>query len=1278
MIFALPTLSRNFFTRVILISLLLTASLFQLSQAKAATVSDSSTICQLTVTSSTGVTIDSISVPVASSGIYCIVKFKTVGTYAVTTQNTTSSVDYLVVGGGGGGGSGGGGAGGVKQGNNISVNSASPYTVVVGAGGNGGSGSGAGTNSTAGGQSSFSTYSVLGGGRGGQGNQAAGSGASGGGAQYDCTNVSSCAGVGTVGQGNNGAASTHGGYGGGAGGGGAGSAGGNTILYHIGGNGGNGVISSITGSDVYYGGGGGGSINSNDNQYCGLQLPGNSDSNYYCNNANPNLVIKGGGIGGLGGGGNGSSYGFSSGTRGQYANATAGTPNTGGGGGGTDPEDIYGGAGGSGIVILRWVAPTNVKTITFNSNFGTPETSTQRVVSGVSTQLNAGTFARSGYIFSGWTTVSDGSGTSYADSNYITTSVDTILFAKWITGVNKTVTFNGNSSTSGTMSAQSAGTATAINSNLFLRTNYTFTGWNTVANGSGYAYEDGAVYSFATDTTLYAQWRANRVSYTVTFYANAGEGSTPAQTTDTATALTLNGFTRSGYNFLGWNTDWSSGSATYIDGQRYSFTAHLNLYAIWVAQAPNNVTFDGNGSTSGSTSAQTASSSTTLRANGFLRDGYTFLNWNTAANGSGTSYNSGYTYSFAAGLPLYAIWSRNLSISYSRNLATSGDTPTAQSYYVGGPSITVSNNAGNLARTGFTFSGWNTAADGTGRAYATGGSNSSFTNDTTLYAQWIGSTYYILYSGNSHTGGSAPTTDSFIYGGSGITISGNTGTLVRTGYTFSGWATEADGTGTQYPVGATNQTFAADTVLFAKWTGNTYTVTYYQNAGSNESSSASFLYGNNLTLLNPTRTGYTLTGWYDTTTAGSKIANGGATYSTAQSRSLYAQWLINSYTYTYNGNGGTVDTASVIYTFGDAEITLRTPTRTSYQFDGWYTLASGGARIGSAGAQHTPTVTRTLYAQWTQLSLVGLSGASKIGAILTSAGNGNTFSVSNSGTSVNITYIADSLPDATVIDAYLLSNPARAAGLITDASNLLLSVVVAWKATDGTVPNTASGSPISMTITNASIKAGAKIYSLVGNVVTLLGTAASDGSATAVFSEDPEVSSGGGSSGGSSYSPAQSEKITNGDSTKEENAQRLQKEIEARKAALDAYTASKAAQKKVSDIVPLVPAVSRITGPIKVITSLIPKLQLNELATSEVTKLIAALNKITPLRTLKNVAFPKSTELTTKLKSEAPLICKVSGSTIIPRRSGECTLTYTITTPDLKTITTTKKITFKK
>ena len=636
------------------------------------------------------------------------------------------------------------------------------------------------------------------------------------------------------------------------------------------------------------------------------------------------------------------------------------------------------------------------------------------------------------------------------------------------------------------------------------------------------------MYAFTTDATLYAQWSLTRTPFTVTFVANAGDatGATPSQTADTPTALALSGFTRTGYNFFGWNTAANGTGTAYIDGQAYAFNADLPLYAIWVAQAPNTVTFNGNNSTSGSTASQTASSSTTLNANGFSRDGYTFRSWNTAANGSGTQYNSGYTYSFASNITLYATWSRNLTISYAANGATSGETPTAQSYYVGGPTLTVSNNAGNLTKTGYTLVGWNSQANGSGIAYAIGGANATFGIDTTLYAQWLGSTYSILYTGNGNTSGSAPSSQSYVYGDPGITLRGNSASLARTGFTFAGWNTQPDGTGTAYTENQTPITFTGDTVLFARWTGNAYTVTFDLNQGTSETSSATFLYGNSTTLITPTRTGYSLSGWYDTTTAGTKIGDAGASYSAALSRTLYAQWVINSYTYTYNGNGGTVDTSTVTYTYGDPALTLRTPTRSSYQFNGWYTATTGGTRIGGAGDSNIPSATQTLYAQWTQLSLVGLGNATLINSNTTSAGVGTSFSANSGGTTVTVTYIADALPAGTVIDAYLLPNTTRAASLIPDATNLLLSLVVAWKATDGTVPSVSAGNPITVEIRNSSIRAGAKIYCLIGNAVTLLGTATVDGVASVSFTDDPEIvvanpavtppSSGG---GGSSSAP---------------------------------------------------------------------------------------------------------------------------------------------------------------
>lgn len=782
--------------------------------ADTATISDATESCQITVTADS-VTIDASSVSVSLVASRCVVKFLAVGSYSLVMPNDVSALDYLVVGGGGGGGSGGGGAGGVLQSTNYQVTSGNTYEVAVGAGGNGGSGGARDprVNSTAGESSVFGSITALGGGSGGQGNQRSGVGGSGGGSQFDCTNIS-CGGTGTPGQGTNGAPSTHPSYGGGAGGGGAGGAGGNTVLNHIGGKGGDGVISSITGEPTYYGGGGGGGINSNNSQYCGLNSPGTSNSNYYCSQT---PVTTGGGDGGLGGGGRGSSWGFTGGTAGEKANGSAGTPNTGGGGGGTDPEDSYAYAGGSGIVVLSYVSSASFRKVTFDSNNGTGSTSTQSVQSGVAAQLQTNPFTYFGYVFQGWNTKADGKGTKYNNLANLTTTEAITLYAQWRAGVTYTVTFDANGGT-GTQASQVAGQATNLGTVQYLREGYTFTGWNTVANASGYNYRDQAVYSFTKDATLYAQWAVNGVSRTVNYFGNgATSGTTSSQSASTSQPLNLNGFQRTGYNFLGWNTSNSANTAAYLDLQTYSFSADLSLYAIWVLQSPNTVTFNGNNSTSGEMAGQVASVRTLLQDNGFARSGYTFLNWNTAANGSGVNYSSAYTYNFGQSVVLFAIWGENFTVNYDGNTNTSGSAPAAQSSYAGGATLTLESNSGNLSKSGNVLSGWNTAADGTGTAYALGQSDVSLSAGVTLYAQWVGGTYTVLYADNGSTSGTAPSSQSYTYGAPGITIGGNSGALSKTGFVFAGWNTQADGLGTTYAMAAPDTTFDKDTVLFAKW-----------------------------------------------------------------------------------------------------------------------------------------------------------------------------------------------------------------------------------------------------------------------------------------------------------------------------------------------------------------------------------------------------------------------------------------------------------------------------
>ena len=107
------------------------------------------------------------------------------------------------------------------------------------------------------------------------------------------------------------------------------------------------------------------------------------------------------------------------------------------------------------------------------------------------------------------------------------------------------------------------------------------------------------------------------------------------------------------------------------------------------------------------------------------------------------------------------------------------------------------------------------------------------------------------------------------------------------------------------------------------------------------------------------RTGYGFTGWYTAASGGTKIET--TTYETSIDVTLYAQW--QGYTVTYDANGGTCSTTS--QTYAGTALTLPSASRSSYSFNGWWTAASGGEKIGNAGATYTPTANITLYAQWT-------------------------------------------------------------------------------------------------------------------------------------------------------------------------------------------------------------------------------------------------------------------------------------------------------------------------
>jgi hypothetical protein len=91
------------------------------------------------------------------------------------------------------------------------------------------------------------------------------------------------------------------------------------------------------------------------------------------------------------------------------------------------------------------------------------------------------------------------------------------------------------------------------------------------------------------------------------------------------------------------------------------------------------------------------------------------------------------------------------------------------------------------------------------------------------------------------------------------------------------------------------------------------------------------------------------------------------------------------------------------------------------------------------------------------------------------------------------------------VNLHLVGNFSRAQSLISNANNYIVSIVVSWVAADGTVPDTASGKPVTVVISNTTIKRGMSVYSIIGPTVTLLGTATADGSITVALTSDPEV-----------------------------------------------------------------------------------------------------------------------------------------------------------------------------
>ena len=283
----------------------------------------------------------------------------------------------------------------------------------------------------------------------------------------------------------------------------------------------------------------------------------------------------------------------------------------------------------------KWAIKGNEIAITFDPNGGTGSMEAMSVNPGVNNMLTANTFTRENYTFTGWNTAADGTGTAYADKATVNFSENTTLYAQWTQ--DPVITFDANGG-DGTMGAQTVkpGEATALTANSFTRADYDFTGWNTVADGSGTAYADKAEITTDTDITLYAQWTLHKYHVRWLNWDDTvlQEGDYTCE--ETAAWDDWNNKNPSrpedeNYTYV-FAMRWTPYDETKgIDGWGFNPHEDVDFKAVFKQFKKLTVTFDANGGTGMMDSVRIVNGASgeyyTLPECGFTREDYTFNGW---------------------------------------------------------------------------------------------------------------------------------------------------------------------------------------------------------------------------------------------------------------------------------------------------------------------------------------------------------------------------------------------------------------------------------------------------------------------------------------------------------------------------------------------------------------------------------------------------------------------------------------------------------------------------
>lgn len=317
------------------------------------------------------------------------------------------------------------------------------------------------------------------------------------------------------------------------------------------------------------------------------------------------------------------------------------------------------------------------------------------------------------------------------------------------------ITFDANEGVCNTTTLDTDGTGKLASLPTATKTGYTFDGWY---NGTTKV-DINTV--FTANTTLVAKWTVN--NYAVKFNANNGSGTMANQNFvyDIAQGLTLNTYTRTGYEFAGWATT-ADGAVVYGDGQSVEKLSEIDgavveLYAVWGAN-DYAVKFDANnGSGTMANQAMTYDMVQKLAANQFTRTGYTFIGWSTTANGS-VEYiecQSVKNLVSSGSITLYAVWEANeYTVKFD---AVEGRGTMASQGFTYDEAQELNNN--QFTRPGYDFVGWALTPNGKVEfKNCANVINLATSGEITLYAQWkikeqyLQVKYYLIYAKDAEHG----------------------------------------------------------------------------------------------------------------------------------------------------------------------------------------------------------------------------------------------------------------------------------------------------------------------------------------------------------------------------------------------------------------------------------------------------------------------------------------------------------------------------------------------